>query len=183
MYLDQLKTQFETLQMVPPQLVVPCTEDEVHQLEQTLGLRLPLAYREFLLWMGHYAGGYLAGYDWRFEALFHLKEWALELLEENQSTEILPEDAIVFFMNQGYRFMFFRVSEGENPPVYEYSEIIKPRRFRLVFQQFSEFVSYHLEEARQHIEKVKSDISELRKSRPGLAQGIVDLERAHGFNL
>lgn len=185
MYLDQIKTKYEplVLQYIPPQMVKPCTKEEIQQLERVLGLRLPLAYQEFLLWMGHGAGGFLAGSDWIFEDLFDLKEAARELLEENRSTEVLPEDTFVFFMHQGYRFLYLRPSEGENPPVYEYSEAMKPPVFRQTFRQFSEFVADELEATQRYIESVKVDIEKFRKSRPQFVQGIVERARASGYRL
>ena len=34
----------------------------------------------------------------------------------------MTDDDFVFFMHQGYEFCFFKLSEGDNPPVYFYSE-------------------------------------------------------------
>jgi hypothetical protein len=45
-------------------------------------------------------------------------------MTENDCTELLPDDAIVFaWYNQGQGFAFIQVSEGDHPPVYFYDDI------------------------------------------------------------
>ena len=53
-----------------------------------------------------------------------LKEWALELLGEWGKKDLLPEDAVVFCMHQGYSFYCFRESECAegNPMIYSFVE-------------------------------------------------------------
>lgn len=53
-----------------------------------------------------------------------LKEWALELLEEWGKKDLLPEDAVVFCIHQGYSFYCFRESECAegNPMIYSFVE-------------------------------------------------------------
>lgn len=121
MYLDAARKAFEELQTFTKEVPVPCTEAEVRELEQKVGLTLPLAYKEFLLWMGHSAGGLLVGTDIFYEHL-PLQEAAIELLAENNVTEKLPDTAFVFMMHQGYQFMFFDVSAGDDPPIHYYLE-------------------------------------------------------------
>src|SRR5207248_219520 len=117
MYLDAVKTRLEKLQQrfpfVDPEKIVPCTEEEVRKLEQQVGLKLPQAYREFLLWMGHNGGGLLQGSDCFYQHLPRIQKGAVELLEEDGFPDPLPADAFVFLMHQGYQFDFFRVSEGD----------------------------------------------------------------------
>jgi hypothetical protein len=123
MYLDTVKARFRSLNVLRRQKVVPCTEKEVRRLEKTLGFPLPAAYREFLRWMGHGAGNFLRGTDCFYKCLPLLQGWATELLEENENPVVLPEDAFVFGMHQGYQFVFLRRSDGDNPPIYYYTEV------------------------------------------------------------
>ncbi len=125
--------------------IVPCTENEVRILERQLGFSLPGAYRKFLLWMGHGAGILLRGSDCFYQHLPPLRTWAEELLEENNFPEPLPEDAFVFYMHQGYLFYFVRVGEGDDPPVYFYSEAMDPRAFIKAHPNLADFLNYQIE--------------------------------------
>jgi hypothetical protein len=115
MYLDKAKKKEEALHQVGFEDLVPCTEDEIAFLERWLKRPCPQAYREFLHWMGYWGGGLFVGSDFFYERLMNMQEWARALLEEDHYPGELPEDAFVFFMHQGYRFYFFRFSEGADP--------------------------------------------------------------------
>lgn len=145
MYLDKVKKQLKELRLVSPDKFLGCTTDEVKRLEQQLKISFPAAYQEFLLWMGHGAGQFLQGSDCFYKHLPHLQNWAIELLQENNFPEPLPEDAFVFFMHQGYQFSFFRLSEGDNPPIYSYCEGENQISFTRTHSQFSEFISTEVE--------------------------------------
>jgi len=41
----------------------PCTEKEISELEKQIGLKLPEAYKEFLLWSGKGLGSFEIGSD------------------------------------------------------------------------------------------------------------------------
>ena len=47
-------------------------------------------------------------------------------LAEDVEPFAFPDDALVFWMHQGYQFMFLRAAEGDDPPVYRLS-LISPR--------------------------------------------------------
>ena len=148
MYLDDVKQLFDAMNARThvADTVIPCTQEQIAQLERQYQLTLPAAYREFLLWMGQGAGGFLAGDACFYEALTQLRDDALELLAENGVSGGLPDDAFVFSMHEGYQFQFFRVSEGANPPVYWYGEGESPTNdsgtavFRKSFDQYSDFL-------------------------------------------
>lgn len=145
MYLEQLKNKIAKSSISKKRR--PCTEQEISSLEEELGLSLPAAYKEFLLWGGHNTGRIWEGSDCCFEDLKILQESAVELLEENKFKEALPEDAFVFFMHQGYQFMFFRTSEGEDPPIYFYKESQQNplHSFVRLHSSFSEALSKEVE--------------------------------------
>ena len=130
--------------------VQPCTAEEVTRLEQQLGIPLPAAYREFLLWMGHGAGTLFRGSDIFYDDLFDdgqadMREAAVELLAENHVATSLPQDAIVFFMHQGYQFAFVRACEGDDPLVYSYNEGLD--RDTIIQEQasFSAYLVHYIE--------------------------------------
>ena len=140
MYLDKAKARLEELNILEHDEVSPCTEEEVAALEKQMSVCLPGAYREFLLWMGKDAGRLFRGTDCLYEILPKLKAWAIELLAENGLSDLLPDDAFVFLMHQGYQFMFFRFSEGEDPPVYYYDQPSHQSSFTTAAPSYSAFL-------------------------------------------
>jgi hypothetical protein len=72
--------------------------------------------------MGHSTGRLFPGSQWKYKNIIRLQTGAKEILERNSFPEQLPDDAFIFWMHQGYQFMFLRLSEGDNPPVYYYHE-------------------------------------------------------------
>jgi SMI1/KNR4 family protein SUKH-1 len=138
MYLDEAKRQFEATHLATLEEIQPCTMEEMEALEQQIG-RLPAAYREYLLWMGHGAGTFWRGTDAFYQSLPRLQVGAVELLNENSFEQVLPENAFVFLMHQGYQFLFFLLGGDEDPPVYYFSEGTGQHSFTQSFNAYSEF--------------------------------------------
>lgn len=152
MYLDKFKTRFQELEclfledkLAYSTKLIPCTEEEINVIESRLQLSLPDAYKEFLLWGGCWARGFMEGSYFFFEDLLDLQEAAIELLKENQFPESLPSDAFVFFIHQGYYFTFFKTSEGHNPPVYSYLDGQTLPTFKKEYSSYSDFLIEQLE--------------------------------------
>lgn len=123
-----------------------CTEAQVAEVEASFGRPLPASYREFLLAAGQWAGDLFKGTDILFPRVVELNDGAVELLAEGDSDFSLPPDAFVFLMHQGYQFMFFRATEGDDPPVYHYHEgDDAPRR---ISDSFSNYMLDCIEEYR-----------------------------------
>ncbi len=99
-----------------------CSQEEVAQLEQHFNIQFPRSYREFLLTMGHQCGTLFRGTDILYPRRFDFAESVKELTEESKADFRLPEDAFVFSMHQGYIFWYFRLGEGDDPPIYQYNE-------------------------------------------------------------
>jgi hypothetical protein len=96
--------------------------EDVATLERAAGRKLPAQYREFLLGVGRRAGRFLEGKDIFVSALDGLKEEADSLMQENEEGVVLTKEDFVFSMHQGYEFTYFKLSEGDDPPVYQYVE-------------------------------------------------------------
>jgi hypothetical protein len=111
MYLDMAKNRFQELYRFGYSTPIPCTKEEVEDLNKWVGHPLPEAYQEFLLWMGHSGGGFLNGSDCFYEHLKNIQVEAKELLREDHFPGVIPENAFVFFMHQGYQFIFFILNE------------------------------------------------------------------------
>ncbi len=63
MYIERILDEVEFLGIPNPRWFIPCSKEEIVQLEQQTHLSLPRAYREFLLTMGHNADHILADAD------------------------------------------------------------------------------------------------------------------------
>lgn len=113
-------------------IMLPCSEEEINHVAK--GKRLPIAFIEFLKCMGRGTVGekkFMKGEDCYYEKLLKLTEGARELLSENESELILGEDVFVFFMSQGSLFCFFKLNEGDNPPVYLFSEAREDKFYKI----------------------------------------------------
>jgi|GEM_PF-784687 len=70
----------------------------------------------------------------------YLKEWAEELLEENNFPGKLSEKDFVFWISQGYMFCLFKLDEGDEPPVYYYCEGKRLTNFVKIADSLSSFL-------------------------------------------
>ncbi len=128
----------------------PCSWYEINKLENQVGSKLPQMYREILTHIGHGAGDFWAGEDCFYKHLPLIQKWARELLLEDSFPVSLPDDAFVFFMHQGYQFDFFRLSEGDNPPVYSYLEGQTEGEFIKIYEKITDFFCVEAEYFNKH---------------------------------
>ncbi len=98
-----------------------CSPAEVDALEERLGWRLPLAYRQYLLLMGADRQGVFVGSDWFIEAAM-VNTIGLELADK-EVDHTPPGDTFEFMSHQGYIHGWFDLpAAGDDPPVHFYSE-------------------------------------------------------------
>jgi hypothetical protein len=145
MYLDKTKKRFEELSFVPPDKVIPCTAQDIETLQKQLNCTLPLAYKEFLLWMGHGAGQFMTGSLFFYDDLQDIQLLAVEMLEEDEFPQPLPTDTFVVWIHQAYQFTFFRLTEGDNPPIYYYKEMQAEKTFQQTIKRFSDYLTTEIE--------------------------------------
>jgi hypothetical protein len=120
--------------------LTPCTPEQVDNVKEFCKGSLPKAYVEFLETMGQGTSpGFLTGHSCFINELFELREWADELLEETKFDMPLPDDSFVFWMSQGYQFAFFKLSDGDDPPVYYYREYSGQNDYKIISKSLSEF--------------------------------------------
>lgn len=163
MYLEEAKRRFEELFRLEENHLVPCTIEDVEKLEQEFGYRLPEAYREFLLWMGHSGDNILCGSQFFYADLKNLQTAAPRLLKENNFPSDLPKGAFVFFMHQGYTFKFFTIGENDDPSIYTFREDIPPPVAFSYQQKFSDFVVGVINSHIKFLEAQEADrLSQLR---------------------
>jgi hypothetical protein len=110
---------------IQPYLGLPkgCSPRTLAQFEQSLTYELPLAYRQYLAWMGEDYAGILQGTNC-FITDVHANTAALpNLLAENQIAFALPASMLVFYMHQGYVAAWFTLpKESDNPLIWFFSE-------------------------------------------------------------
>mgnify|MGYP001792536543 CR=1 FL=1 len=100
--------------------------DKLNELEKRLNISLPLIYKEFYLECEKSIPRKMIGTD-LYNNKNELKEWASELLEEDNAVNFLTEKDFVFMMHQGYMFWYFNANGTENPNVFFYREMsLKP---------------------------------------------------------
>lgn len=141
---------FPVKQVLDHNITKPCSWYEIDKLEKQLGSKLPKMYREILSHIGQGAGDFWAGEDCFYKHLPLIQKWARELLREDSFPVSLPDDAFVFFMHQGYQFDFFRLSEGDNPPVYSYLEGQPECEFMKTHEKFTDFFCAEIEYFNKH---------------------------------
>ncbi len=128
-----------------------CSEKELEQLEKHIEAKLPKGYREFLILMGHRAGIFNRGSNFLYKDLFDLTDLTKEILRSGPFE--LPNDAFVIFSHQGCIFAYFKLSEGEYPPIYTYMEM-EPRPKRWA-ENFSEYLEKSLAEEIDSLNSLK----------------------------
>ena len=97
-------------------------QSDLIALEARLRIRLPAAYREYLLWMGADFNGVLRGSDCFISQVEENCDGLSLLIEENGLSP-LPYSPIVFFMHQGYIACWFDSSDqSDDPAVFGFSE-------------------------------------------------------------
>ena len=104
------------------------SEAQIRSVEAFYGVSLPAVYRQFLLLMGNGAGKYMLGSTVFYDDIFNLGEWGEALIEENALSPA-PPDAFFFWMHQGYQTAYFKLCDGDDPPVYYFSEGQEQKKF------------------------------------------------------
>ena len=73
----------------------------------------------------------------------------------------MPDDAFVFSMHQGYIFEYFRLKDGDDPPVHSFLETEPDAR--IISGSFSEYLKARVAAylaIQDHIARLDSDVSE-----------------------
>jgi len=120
-YLDSLKAKFAELRPDDANKLKPCSEVDISNLESQLSIRLPLAYREYLLWVGK-GVNFLGFTRHTYYALKNVRPYLREVFADIEPTPRLPDDAFVFATDVSPMFYFFRIDGEDNPKVYLFIE-------------------------------------------------------------
>lgn len=181
MYLTTVQKRKEESPFLRDDHPIGCTTEEIEALETFIGGCLPQAYREFLVWMGHSCGQFLRGSDCFYSRLKAMQASARELLQEDHYAHTLPEDGFVFFMHQGYYFLFLRLTEGDDPPIYSYLENTDQPEQSTMMKEYAHLNDFLLAEMETYIQwrkEVTQQIAELEKTNPPRAKKLRDLDES-----
>lgn len=151
-YLNKLKKELENLDVY----FVGCSETEIKTIQDKLipEKKFPECYKEFLSDMGKDMDrkegndrGYLVGnsvFISDLESNNSTDGLKGLLLEDESSLEITGND-FVFYGSQGFLYAFFKLDEGDNPPVYAYEEGFEGEAFPKIAESLSGFYERYLE--------------------------------------
>ena len=115
-----------------------CSITDIDQIELKYNKKLPNAYKCFMQRAGKNCGRFLSGTDILFPDILQLREQALRLLKECKANISLSSEDFVFAMHQGYQFLFFKLNESDDPPIFLYVE--GNLEFEMVANSFSEWL-------------------------------------------
>jgi SMI1-KNR4 cell-wall len=154
-YLKEFLIIFEEFLALTGEKVIPCTSTEVDVLESMLPhpYRLPLAYKEFLLYGGHRMGSLTSaaeldyrGAEIQLEIGYH-EDFFPRVYGSNENGRI-PSDIFLIMEHQSYYYQFFLLTEGEDPPVYSWEKgkggLVECDKFA---DSFSDFLWFNLKNA------------------------------------
>ncbi len=163
------------------------TEEEVVEIETSLGITLPGAFRAFLLLMGHRMGKFKDGESMLFpresfpissEVYHGMHQNFDEILAENNLPPVAA-NAFVFYDLGSYLFNFFYLDGGDNPPVYVFSEGTT-EQIQLGWDSFianiQDHVNYHcamvkLKRAEDYIHQINDELLRLGLAKPDEISG------------
>ena len=139
MSIQEIESRIKNKGIIP----IPANTGQIQSVLDNFKIEeFPSTYNEFLKRMGNGTrNGFLQGSSCFFNELENLKEWSLELLKENNSKLILSDNDFVFWMHQGYQFSFFKLDEGDDPPVYYYTEVTNQLDYVKITNSFTNFLS------------------------------------------
>jgi SMI1 / KNR4 family (SUKH-1) len=140
-------------------ILMPCTDEEVEKVKLLVDGNLPDCYIEFLKTMGkeviqnenrpdYFDYGSFTGnsvYYYKGIEQNNGKDGLRGLLEDDESKLTVPNKAFVFYGSQGILYAFFKIDEGDNPPVYGYAEGFEGEEFPKIADTLSQFYEDYLE--------------------------------------
>lgn len=104
---------------------VGCTPEEVDRLEKQVGFELPLAYKQYLNWMGKDEWGIFQGLDWRLQHVINNTESIGPWLANLHVEFSLPSHYLACFSDQGCQYVWFELPKAdEDPIVWWFNELL-----------------------------------------------------------
>jgi hypothetical protein len=120
--IERAAAQLIATGLAMPGTLLGCSDVDVREVESAAGGPLPWTYRQFLVRMGRSTGRFMQGTDVLFPAILRLRRGAEALLRECGQPFTLRAEDFVFSSHQGYQFLFFDRTAGDDPPVQYFLE-------------------------------------------------------------
>jgi hypothetical protein len=113
-----------------PDTIIGCDDREIQEIMSAQNvMRLPKIYDFFLRKLGKKAGSFLSGDDFLHPSVLELKQELIETLKIRPIAKFqLPEKAFVFWMHQGYQFMYFvlnKNNDDDDPRVFYWDDTMQ----------------------------------------------------------
>lgn len=96
--------------------------NELNKIESELGLKIPEALKEYLIWGGNHSQGPLIGTECFASDIVENTEYLPGFIRENGLNPLERDDYIVFYCHQGYVLAWVYASGGDNPEVHYFAE-------------------------------------------------------------
>jgi len=139
---DSMRSRLIKAGVCSAQEIKGCSAEELKQIEQAFGGRIPKAYINVMRVIGKGAGEFASDVQMFFpEVLSLTKDTRNRLAEEGIE---LPADACVFANRYGEQILFFRLQNSEeDPPVYKWHDE-EPEKFEIVLPSIWSFIEEEL---------------------------------------
>jgi hypothetical protein len=123
---------------------VGCSEKEILEVEHSLNVSLPEAYKSFLRLMGKSSGILFLGTDHFYPGVMRFRQGYREILrDENIATDLISSESIIIGMHQGYLFYFIQDIHTNDPPVYVCD--VTENQCKKVTESFTKYVHEYTE--------------------------------------
>jgi hypothetical protein len=124
-----------------------CVQSDIDKLEAQLEVRLPLAYKQWLLWMGADYDGLFRGVQCFVRNIEQNNKDLQTFLQEGNVAYHLPSKYVAFYSNEELIYAWFEVSDNQqndDPEVLFFSEMFHESGNELVPARVDSFTAYIL---------------------------------------
>jgi len=122
-----------------------CPEGDLRNLERRYSVTLPEAYKSCMRYIGRHPGTFLRGSHFTYPEVELQTKFAREWTEDDDTDFEFLDGSFVFRGLQGYAFDYFNTKDGEDPPVYLFTQFDDAFESRRQTDSFSEWLFKKIE--------------------------------------
>ena len=123
--------------LATPDLIAPCSAEDILVIESKYSIKLPSTYKEFLLAVGRSSNRIFSDVILMYPAICSIDDVMKSTLGDFQ----LSTNAFIFTLRNDL-LLYFISTEGDDPPIYRYSQ--GDRAAENVFPSFSSWLSHYI---------------------------------------